>query len=160
MVRSEAGARAVTGWGELAIAVLVGAVLVDLSLFGFSVYALGLGTWFAGPAAGERVLYDRRATVHRGPLVFGWHWWGRLIVTDRRIVSTWGLYSRVAVLDVALAEVIEARRAWLYFYPAVRVRYRRGDAERSLRVLPQRFVFGARTELLEAFARAGVPVPR
>jgi hypothetical protein len=142
-------------WGELAFAALVGAGLIDLTLFGYAVRALGLGAWFDGPAPGERVLFDRRAGVHRGPLVWGWHWLGRVLVTDRRLVSTWGLCSRVAVLDVPLSQLTAVEPARYYLYPAVRVRYRDGTRVRALLIRELRLGRGGRDALLQALRAAG-----
>jgi hypothetical protein len=53
----------VINWGELAFAALIGAIVLDLTLFGFSVRTLGLGRWFEGPEPGERVTFNRKVSV-------------------------------------------------------------------------------------------------
>jgi hypothetical protein len=145
-------------WAELVFTAVVGALIIDLVLFGFTVRALGIGSSLADPAPGERVLYARRASVHRGPLLWGWNWLGRLRITDRRVTLTAGLWSRVAVLDVALERFTEVRAARWFLHPAVRLRYRDGAAEHALLVVDFRLGRRARDEILDAFRSAGVRV--
>jgi len=125
----------VIAWGELTLAALFAVAVIDLSLFGWSLRAVGLGRRFDGPAPGERVTVDRKVSVHYGRVATTWGWNGPLIVTDRRIVSCWGYWSRVAVLDIARSEVTEVTRGWWWSYPCVRVGYRRGRRLRSFRII-------------------------
>jgi hypothetical protein len=159
MVRSATRARAVNDWLPPALAVVIGAAVIDLSLFGWSLRALGLGRPFDGPAPGERVVFDRKVSVQSGRLGLGWAWAGRLVVTDRRLVSCWGYWSRVAVLDISRAEVVDVRRGWWWWYPCVRLSYEQRQRRRSLRIVTTRLrLLQARDELLGAFRSAGYPV--
>ena len=133
--------------------------MVDLSLFGWSLRALGFTRCFDGPARGERVTFNRTVSVHYGRVSSAWGWGGRLFVTDRRIVSCWGHWSRSAVLEIARADVTEVRREWLWWYPCVRVGYRRKGRHRSIRIVDVRLkMLLARTRVFEAFRQAGYPV--
>ena len=69
-------------WGELTLAALFAVAVIDLSLFGWSLRAVGLGRRFDGPAPGERVTVDRKVSVHYGRVATTWGWNGPLIVTD------------------------------------------------------------------------------
>jgi hypothetical protein len=123
------------------------------------VRALGLGWRFDGPAPDERVAFGRKVNVHYGQPVTGLGWVGWLIVTDRRLVSCWGYWSRVAVLDIARTEITEVRRGWLWWYPCVRVDYRRAQRVRSLMIFEARLrMLRSRDELLAAFRSVGYPV--
>ncbi len=150
-----------SGWELVppAMAGLFGVVMIDLALFGWTVRAFGFGRRFDGPAPGERVALDRKVSVHYGRAAIGWGWNGPLIVTDRRIVSCWGYWSRVAVLDIARADVTVVRRGWWWWYPCVRVGYGREQHPRSLRIVGVGLrLIRARDDLLAAFRTAGYPV--
>jgi hypothetical protein len=148
----------VIAWWELTLTALFAVAVIDLSLFGWSLRAVGLGRRFDGPTPGERVTVDRKVSVHYGRVATAWGWNGPLIVTDRRIVSCWGYWSRVAVLDIARSEVTEVTRGW-WWYPCVRVGYRRERRLRSFRIVGIGLkLFRMRDELLAAFRSAGYPV--
>lgn len=61
-----------TTWWQLTLAALFGAALVDLSLFGWTLRALGFGRSFEGPGPGEHLVYDSKVSVHYGRLGMGW----------------------------------------------------------------------------------------
>jgi hypothetical protein len=148
-------------WALIALFVVV---VTDLTLFGWTLRVLRLGWWFDGPASGERVALDRTVSVYYGQTYGGtrggWGWNGRLIITDRRIVSCYGYWSRVAVLEISRAEVTEVRRdSWWLIWPCVRVGYRRKQRLRSFSIVNFGFrLLRAREDTLAAFRTAGYPV--
>lgn len=79
-------------WVGPVLILIIGSVMMDLTLFGLSARVLGIGRTFAGPAAGERIVFDRKVGVGCGRLGT-WGWNGLLVVTDQRIVSCLGIWS-------------------------------------------------------------------